>query len=58
LEERYSKYVQDFPSRTEYEKMRQLLMLNPRCAEEFKDKAIEVVCKYMKIIFMNENPAL
>jgi hypothetical protein len=51
FEERYTKYVKDFPGRTDYEKMRELLMLNPRCADEFKDKAIEVICNYIKILY-------
>jgi len=49
--ERYSKYVKDFSSKQEADQLKEIFMLNPACADEYKEKAFEVVCNYVKILY-------
>ncbi len=57
--EKYSKYVNNLDKKSDEVKLRELLNVNPPCIPEYKSKAIESVCMFIRnayhILHLNVN---
>jgi hypothetical protein len=49
--ESYLQYVKDFNTLSEEQQIRQILCVKPKCAKNDKDKAIYIICKFVKNIY-------
>ncbi len=58
FEDRYSKYVKGFTRRSDKDKLKETMHVNPRCSGANIEKATEAIYNYIKILYNMINASI